>query len=109
MVTLDGSPEITAAHSLRVPADSQLELESNLDVLIVPGGGWGNRASQGAWAEAQRGEIPAAIAKLHQSGVTIASVCTGTMLVAQTGLLKNRPAITHHAAIALTFPVVYGR
>ena len=72
LVTLDGSAEMTAAHGLRVQADRKLEIESNLDILIVPGGGWGNRASQGAWAEAQRGEIPAAIAKLHQNGVTIA-------------------------------------
>ncbi|MGH2413516.1 MAG: DJ-1/PfpI family protein, partial [Microcystaceae cyanobacterium] len=97
--TLDSSTEVIAAHGLRVQPDAQLGIERELEILIVPGGGWGNRAPQGAWAEAQRGEIPAAIARLHQSGTTIASVCTGAMLVARSGLLKGRRAITHHVAI----------
>lgn len=99
LVTLYNSREIVAAHGLRVYPDTKLDFERKLDILIVPGGGWGSRAAKGAWAEAQRGEIPAAISRLHQSGTTIASVCTGTMLVARAGLLKNRPAITHHVAI----------
>jgi transcriptional regulator GlxA family with amidase domain len=99
LVTLDSSMEVVAAHGLRVRADAKLEIDQELDILIVPGGGWGNRATKGAWAEAQRGEIPAAISRLHQSGTTIASVCTGAMLVAEAGLLKGRPAITHHVAI----------
>jgi transcriptional regulator GlxA family with amidase domain len=98
LVTLDGSKEIIAAHGLRIQPEAKLG-DQALDVLIVPGGGWGDRAKQGAWAEAQRGEIPAAIARLHQSGTTIASVCTGAMLVASAGLLKGRPAITHHVAL----------
>ncbi|WP_008312326.1 DJ-1/PfpI family protein [Leptolyngbya sp. PCC 6406] len=99
LVTLDSSTEIVAAHGLRVQPDAKLGIDQKSDILIVPGGGWGNRATQGAWAEAQRGEIPKAISRLHQSGTTIASVCTGAMLVAETGLLKGRPAITHHVAI----------
>ena len=98
-VTLDSSLEVVAAHGLRVQADAKLEVDQKLDILIVPGGGWSNRATKGAWTEAQRGEIPAAIAQFHQSGTTIASVCTGAMVVAETGLLKGRPAITHHAAV----------
>lgn len=99
LVTLDSSTEVIAAHGLRVQPHAQLGIEQKLDILIVPGGGWGNRAPQGAWAEAQRGELPTAISRWHQSGTTIASVCTGAMLVAEAGLLKGRPAITHHVAI----------
>ena len=99
LVTLDRSTEVIAAHGLRVQPHAQLGIEQKLDILIVPGGGWGNRAPQGAWAEAQRGELPTVISRLHQSGTTIASVCTGAMLVAEAGLLKGRPAITHHVAI----------
>lgn len=99
LVTLDDSAEIIAAHGMRIQADAPLNIDQKLDILIVPGGGWGNRAAQGAWAEAQRGEIPKVISRLHQNGATIASVCTGAMLVAAAGLLKGRPAITHHTAI----------
>ena len=98
LVTLDGSKEVVAAHGLRVRPDAKFG-EREIDILIVPGGGWGNRATQGAWAEAQRGKIPAALARLHQGGTTVASVCTGAMLVAKAGLLKGRRAITHHVAI----------
>lgn len=98
LVTLDSPTEVVAAHGLRIQPGAKLKAQE-LDILIVPGGGWGDRAKQGAWAEAQRGKIPAAISQLHQSGTTIASVCTGGMLVASAGLLKGRPAITHHVAI----------
>jgi transcriptional regulator GlxA family with amidase domain len=99
LVTLDNSMKVVAAHGLQVKADAKLEIDRKLDILIVPGGGWGSRAKKGAWAEAQRGEIPAAIARLNQTGTIIASVCTGAMLVAGAGLLKGRRAITHHVAV----------
>jgi transcriptional regulator GlxA family with amidase domain len=67
--------------------------------VIVPGGGWNSRSSQGAWAEAERGEIPARLAELHQAGTNIAAVCTGAMLLASAGLLRGRAATTHHGAI----------
>ena len=99
LVTLDEPTEITADHGLRVQPDAKLELERKLDVLLVPGGGWFGNAPQGAKAEVERNAIPEAILQFHQKGTTIASVCTGGMLVAATGLLANRPAITHHLAI----------
>jgi transcriptional regulator GlxA family with amidase domain len=98
-VTLDGAEEVTAAHGLRVRPDAQLELSGRPDILVVPGGNWNSRAFQGAWAEAQRGEVPAMIARMHQASATIAAVCTGSMLVAAAGLLTGRPAITHHQAV----------
>jgi len=99
LVALDDCAVITGAHGLQVQPGATFEHDSKPDILIVPGGGWGNRAPQGAWAEAPRGEIPAAIAQLHQNGTTIASVCTGAMLVAAAGLLRGRPATTHRVAI----------
>ncbi len=99
LVTLETPTEITAAHGLRVQPDAKLELDRNTDILLVPGGGWVGRSPQGARAEVERGKIPAAIAHLHRNGTTIASVCTGAMLIAATGLLSGRPAITHHGAI----------
>lgn len=97
LVSREGS--VTAAHGLKTKTDKGFE-DTQPDLVIVPGGGWSNRAARGAWAEAERGELPAVIAQWHAQGVTIASVCTGAMIVAATGLLKGRPATTHHSAIA---------
>ncbi len=97
-VTLDGPREVTGSHGTVVRSGSGLGVEATL--LVVPGGGWNDRSPQGARAEAERGEVPRAIAAAHDRGVTIASVCTGGMLVAAAGLLGGRPAVTHHGALA---------
>ena len=99
LVSLDGATEIAASHGLRFSVDGALGSTGRPDVLVVPGGGWGKRAPQGAWAEAQRGVIPAAIAKFHREGTILATVCTGSMLVASVGLLRGRRAVTHHSAL----------
>ncbi|GAB3943161.1 hypothetical protein GCM10029976_065360 [Kribbella albertanoniae] len=64
------------------------------DALVVPGGGWGSRAEKGSWAEARRGVLTERIAELAPQLRWIGSVCTGTMLLAEAGLLKGRPATT---------------
>jgi transcriptional regulator GlxA family with amidase domain len=84
---------------MRVKAEAGLREEPRPELVVVPGGGWNDRAEKGAWAEAARGEIPRWLAELYEAGTTIAAVCTGTMLVAAAGLLRGRPAITHHGAI----------
>jgi transcriptional regulator GlxA family with amidase domain len=97
LVSLDGERPIKADHgAVIVP---QRALSEVPDVLLVPGGGWYDRSAEGAWAEAQRGELPAAIRTRHEAGAVVASVCTGAMLLASAGLLEGRPAITHHHAI----------
>jgi transcriptional regulator GlxA family with amidase domain len=96
-VTVDGADKVTASHGARVLVDGTVS--DGVELLVVPGGGWGDRAPQGAWAEAERGEIPRAIAERHRGGATIASVCTGAMLLAAAGLLTGRPAVTHHVAL----------
>jgi transcriptional regulator GlxA family with amidase domain len=96
LVTPDGSKEIKASNGLRVHAEGQL---GRPDILVVPGGGWMGRSPAGAWAEAQLGALPAKIAQLHRDGVVLASVCTGAMLLAAAGLLKNRPATTNRGAL----------
>lgn len=98
LVTLDGGKDITASNGLRVHAQGQLA-EKRPDVLVVPGGGWITRSPAGAWVEAQHGELPAKLAQLYRDGVVMTSVCTGAMLLAAAGLLKNRPATTNRGAL----------
>ena len=67
LVALDGAAEVTGSHGLRVRPDGRLDPEAT-DLLVIPGGGWNDRAPKGARAEAERGELPAAIAAAHRPG-----------------------------------------
>jgi transcriptional regulator GlxA family with amidase domain len=97
LVTLGEAREVEGANGLRIRSAGRL---GEPDWLVVPGGGWGERAERGAWGEARRGEFPRAIAAAHARGAGIASVCTGALLVAAAGLLRGRPAVTHRSALA---------
>lgn len=99
LVSLDTTGEIQGAYGLRFGVDGSLGSLGRPDILVVPGGGWVKRAERGAWAEAQRGVIPSALANAYQSGTILASVCTGAMLIAAAGLLRGRRAVTHHGAV----------
>ncbi|HET9599583.1 MAG TPA: DJ-1/PfpI family protein, partial [Anaeromyxobacteraceae bacterium] len=83
LVTLGEAREVEGANGLRLRSGAAL---GRPDWLVVPGGGWGERAERGAWGEAQRGDLPRAIAAAHARGARIASVCTGALLVAAAGL-----------------------
>jgi transcriptional regulator GlxA family with amidase domain len=98
LVSLDGAKPLRAAHGTLVTPHRALSGE--VDVLVVPGGGWNDRAENGAWAQAQLGAVPHAIRERHDRGALVASVCTGAMLLAAAGLVEGRHAITHHGALA---------
>ncbi|MFG1838053.1 DJ-1/PfpI family protein [Micromonospora sp. NPDC049175] len=68
------------------------------DGVVVPGGGWLNRAAAGSWAQAQHGVLPARLAALAPSTRWMASVCTGGLLLAAAGLLGQRRATTNRNA-----------
>ena len=90
-VTAAPAERVTAAHGLRIEPDGVL---GEPDLLVVPGGGWVG-APRGVRFEVERGDLPDAIAERHAAGVTVASVCTGAMLLAGADLLDGRPATTH--------------
>jgi transcriptional regulator GlxA family with amidase domain len=69
------------------------------EVVVVPGGQWANRGTQGAWAEVQDGRWLPLLADAAAAGALMASVCTGAMLLAHAGVIGTRKATTHAAAV----------
>lgn len=98
LCTLQKTESVTASHGLCVEPDATLD-ERDPDLVVVPGGGWNRGGDTGVRAAVERGELPAALTKLAESGATIASVCTGGMVLAHAGLLDGRPATTHRGAL----------
>ncbi|CAI50647.1 PfpI family protease [Natronomonas pharaonis DSM 2160] len=96
LVTVEGVAAVEARNGLRVRTDGHPD--DNADLLLVPGGGWNDSDAPGVRREHERGVVPEFIADRHADGVTVASVCTGAMLLAKAGLLDGRPATTHHTA-----------
>ncbi|PSP84326.1 AraC family transcriptional regulator [Halobacteriales archaeon QS_1_68_17] len=99
LLTVEPTDRVTAAHGLRVEPDGTLGAAGDLDLLVVPGGGWSDPETPGARVEAERGALPEALAASHGAGTTVAGVCTGGMLLSTAGLTDGRPAITHRSAI----------
>ena len=96
LVTLAERDDVVGSHGLRIRPDGMWDGEA--DLVIVPGGGWNDRGSEGAWAEAQRGDLPRAISEHHTGGGHVAGVCTGGLLLAAAGVIGGRPATTHARA-----------
>jgi len=99
LVSLEKAEHVISGRGVRIQPHGLMG-EPKPDLIIVPGGGWIDRSPQGARAEHERGVLPAKLRELHAKGVIVASVCTGAMLLASADLLKDRPAITHHGAVA---------
>ncbi|WP_247730561.1 DJ-1/PfpI family protein [Halovivax limisalsi] len=103
LVTTAARDRVTAGHGLRVEADGVLATPGASaelpDLLVVPGGGW--TSDDGAVRRVvDAGDLPRRAAELHAAGVTVASICTGAMILAAAGLLDARPAVTHRDALA---------
>jgi len=91
---------VEGAHGLRFEPHGTIE--PGAEILVVPGGGWVSRSAKGAWTEAERGELPRLIGELCATDRprVVAGVCTGTMLLARSGVVGARRATTHHSAWA---------
>ncbi|RFS45620.1 DJ-1/PfpI family protein [Micromonospora craniellae] len=98
LVTVDASSPVTATHGTQVEVTGRWSPQ-NADLLVVPGGGCRRADTPGVAYEIQRGVLPAALRAARRRGLTIAGICTGTMLLSAAGLTTGRPCITHHRAV----------
>ncbi|MCH0541908.1 DJ-1/PfpI family protein [Streptomyces sp. MUM 203J] len=100
-VTLDAPGVLRCAHGTEVGVrDGWAPHEA--DILVVPGGGYQRPGGPGARAEIERGALPAALSEAARQNpaLTLASVCTGAMLLSAAGLTRDRPCTTHHLSLA---------
>jgi transcriptional regulator GlxA family with amidase domain len=96
LVTLDPAERVRATHGLQVEPDGTL---GDPSLLVVPGGGWNAGGPRGVRRAIEDDRLPAAVRECHAAGTTVASVCTGAMVLAAAGLLDGRPATTHRGAL----------
>jgi transcriptional regulator GlxA family with amidase domain len=83
---------VRATGGLRVVPDHTLEACPRLDLLIVPGG-WGTREQIG------NTRLLEWIARTTENTRLVASVCTGSFLLAAAGLLRGKRATTHWSSL----------
>ncbi|WP_205678721.1 DJ-1/PfpI family protein [Aquisphaera insulae] len=88
----EGQGTVIATGGLKVVPDHDLVAAPSLDVLIVPGG-WGTRR------EMSNDRLLSWIARQARRGTTMASVCTGSLLLGKAGLLDGKRATTHWRAL----------
>lgn len=89
-----GAHPIVATGGLRILPDFDFSTAPPIDILVVPGG-FGTRALL------QDQEILSWIRRTATAAQHVTSVCTGSLLLARTGLLAGRRATTHWGALAL--------
>lgn len=93
VVTVAASLEpIRAAKGLRVLPDRTLHDAGAVDVFLMPGGR-GTRSLLGPDEP-----LHVALRAMAENGTLMTSVCTGSLVYAAAGLLRNRPATTYWSA-----------
>jgi len=92
-VARDEAP-VAATGGLRVLPDFGFATAPRVDLLVLPGG-YGTRALLGD------DELLGWIRRTADGARRVASVCTGSLLLAQAGLLKGLRATTHWGALDL--------
>lgn len=99
-VSADGGP-ITTAMDLAVNVDHDFATAPQADILLIPGGNVRAAAADAATLDFIRAQTAAADHVL--------SVCTGSFVLAATGMLDGKTATTFHGsfdAMARTFPQI---
>ncbi|WP_284574538.1 DJ-1/PfpI family protein [Streptomyces sp. 2P-4] len=95
-VTADGTRRVTTSSGMEIVCRAAWSPRS-ADVIIVPGGGYGE--GSGIQREIRRGTLPRALAAARRDGLVLGAVCTGTLLLSAAGLTAGRRCTTHHTAL----------
>jgi putative intracellular protease/amidase len=95
LVAASRKPVRSDAGLVFVPDMTLAEAPANLDILFVPGGG------EGTLKAMRDRKLIAWIANRARRAKLVASVCTGSMILGQAGLLRGKRATTHWATHAL--------
>lgn len=98
VVTRTDQDTIVGSVGLSIVPDVTYET-GDMDVLVVAGGGWIDRADTGVWGEVQRGDWLPLLSAEAAVGTTMLSVCAGAMLLAHAGVIGTRRATTHQSAL----------
>jgi transcriptional regulator GlxA family with amidase domain len=85
---------VTCAKGLRVLPDETWETAPPLEVLVYPGG-------RGTRRELADEAVLDWIRGAAEGGTVVASVCTGSLVLAAAGLLDGKPATTHWQSLEL--------
>ncbi|MCU5397438.1 DJ-1/PfpI family protein [Bacillus toyonensis] len=98
LVSSERKQEVTTSFGVTVKVHDFLRMDNRPDLLIVPGGGWNHKAEHGARKQAELGTLTKMIRAMHNEGTIVAGVCTGGMLLAESGMLNDKKATMHHLA-----------
>lgn len=90
----DAKGPITCAKGLTVVPDHTWDSAPPFDVLVYPGG-------RGTRSHLEDESILDRLKALHADEILLASVCTGSLVLAAAGILDHRPATTHWKSIDL--------
>ncbi len=85
---------VTCAKGLRILPDHTWDTAPRLDVVVYPGG-------RGTRPQLGDATIRRWVTELAGDGTLMTSVCTGSLVLADSGLLDDGPATTHWAALDL--------
>jgi transcriptional regulator GlxA family with amidase domain len=94
----DTTEAAACAKGMRVLPDRTWADAGEVDVLVYPGG-------RGTRAQLGNEGIRTRLRGLRESGTLMTSVCTGSLVYADAGLLDGRPAATYHAAYDELLPL----
>ena len=92
---------MTCAKGMRVVPDRSWDGAGEFDVLVYPGG-FGTRPQLGDERVRSR------LRRLRERGTLMTSVCTGSLVYADAGLLDGRPATTYWSAFDELLPLGQG-